>query len=423
MEEFERLLGPRTQIVAVAHVSNALGTINPVRRMIELAHAQGAVVLVDGAQAAPHLADRRARARLRLLRPLRPQALRAHRASACSTARQALLEAMPPYQGGGDMILSVTFEKTTYNELPYKFEAGTPEHRGRDRLRGGPRLRDRDRPRPHRRPRARPARRTRPSGCSEVPGLRIIGTAPDKAAVVSFVLEGVHPHDIGTVLDYEGVAVRTGHHCAQPVMDRFGLPATARASMAVYNTRDEIDVLVRGLRARCGRCSSDVAPARAVPGGDPGPQPQAAELRRAARGHPPGRRLQPAVRRPGHGVRAPGRRRGRGRELPGRGLLDLHRLGLDDDGEREGQDAARRRRRCSSASTSLVTRDSAAPRREVDPELGKLAVFSGVCEFPVRVKCASLPWHTLKAALEGDDRPVSTEVSESSSGDAGGHAR
>jgi cysteine desulfurase/selenocysteine lyase len=245
MEEFERLLSPRTKIVAVAHVSNALGTVNPVRRMAELAHAQGAVVLVDGAQAAPHLAVD--------VKALDADfyVLSAHKIYGPSGVgvlygRQALLEAMPPWQGGGDMILSVTFEKTTYNELPYKFEAGTPNIAGviafgaaldyvaaigLDRI---------------------AAYEHELLGYAtkrllEIPGLRIIGTARDKAAVVSFVLVDAHPHDIGTILDYEGVAVRTGHHCAQPVMDRYGLPATARASMAFYNTKEEIDVLVKGL--------------------------------------------------------------------------------------------------------------------------------------------------------------------------------
>jgi cysteine desulfurase/selenocysteine lyase len=245
MEEFERLLSARTRIVAVAHVSNALGTVNPVPRMAELAHAQGAVILVDGAQAAPHLAvDVKAL-------DVDFYVLSAHKIYGPSGVgvlygKQALLEAMPPWQGGGDMILSVTFEKTTYNELPYKFEAGTPNIAGvigfgaaidyvtkvgldliaayeHDLL-------------------AYATRRL-----LEIPGLRIIGTAADKAAVVSFVLADAHPHDIGTILDYEGVAVRTGHHCAQPVMDRYGLAATARASLAFYNTTEEIDVLVKGL--------------------------------------------------------------------------------------------------------------------------------------------------------------------------------
>jgi len=245
MEEFERLLSPRTRIVAVAHVSNALGTVNPVRRMAELAHAKGAVILVDGAQAAPHLAvDVKAL-------DVDFYVLSAHKIYGPSGVgvlygRQALLEAMPPWQGGGDMILSVTFEKTTYNELPYKFEAGTPNIAGV--IAFGAAIDyvtaiGLDRIAAHEHELLAYATRR----LLEIPGLRIIGTAPDKAAVVSFVLADAHPHDIGTILDYEGVAVRTGHHCAQPVMDRYGLPATARASLALYNTTDEIDVLVKGL--------------------------------------------------------------------------------------------------------------------------------------------------------------------------------
>ena len=245
MDEFERWLGPRTKLVAVAHVSNALGTINPVRRIIELAHARGVPVLIDGAQAAPHLAlDVRAL-------DCDFYALSSHKMYGPTGVgvlygKRDLLEAMPAWQGGGDMILSVTFEKTTYNDLPYRFEAGTPNIAGviglgaavdyltgvglakvaaheHDLLTYGT------------------------ARLPEVPGLRLVGTAPEKAAVLSFVIEGVHPHDIGTVLDYEGIAVRTGHHCAQPVMDRYGIPATTRASMGLYNTREEIDVLVRGL--------------------------------------------------------------------------------------------------------------------------------------------------------------------------------
>jgi cysteine desulfurase / selenocysteine lyase len=245
MDEFESLLSPRTKLVAVAHVSNALGTVNPVRRMIERAHARGAAVLIDGAQAVPHL-------------PVDVRALdcdfyafSSHKMYGPSGVgvlygKKALLEAMPPWQGGGDMILSVTFEKTTYNELPYKFEAGTPNIAGviglgaavdwltavgldkvaaheHDLLLYGT------------------------QALREVPGLRLVGTAAEKAAVLSFVIDGVHPHDIGTVLDYEGIAVRTGHHCAQPVMDRYCIPATTRASFALYNTREEVDALVKGL--------------------------------------------------------------------------------------------------------------------------------------------------------------------------------
>ena len=245
LEEMERLIGPRTRLLAFAHVSNALGTVNPVKRMVEMAHARGVPVLIDGAQAAPHL-----RVDVRGL-DCDFYALSSHKLYGPSGVgvlygKAAHLQAMPPYQGGGDMILSVTFEKTTYNELPYKFEAGTPNIAGviglgaaldwveglgheaiaaheLDLLEYGTRR------------------------LLEVPGVRLIGTAREKTGVLSFVLEGVHPHDIGTVLDYEGIAVRTGHHCAQPVMDRYGVPATARASLAVYNTREEIDVLVRAL--------------------------------------------------------------------------------------------------------------------------------------------------------------------------------
>jgi cysteine desulfurase / selenocysteine lyase len=246
MDELERLVSPRTKIVAVSHVSNALGTVSPVKRMAEIAHAAGAVILVDGAQAVPHL-----RVDVRAL-DCDFYAMSSHKLYGPSGVgvlygRQRILEAMPPYQGGGDMILSVTFEKTTYNELPYKFEAGTPNIAGVIGLGAaidyvtGIGL---ERIAAHEHDLLAYATER----LSAVPGLRIVGTAAGKAAVISFVLEGVHPHDIGTVLDYEGVAIRTGHHCAQPVMDRYCLPATARASFAVYNTRHEVDVLVHGLQ-------------------------------------------------------------------------------------------------------------------------------------------------------------------------------
>ena len=245
LDELERLVSPRTRLVAVGHVSNALGTVNPVRRIVELAHAQGVPVLVDGAQGVPHL-------------PVDVQALgcdfyafSGHKAFGPSGigvlwGRASLLESMPPWQGGGDMILSVTFEKTTYNAIPYKFEAGTPNIAGTIALAaaldylsgiGMERIAAYE----------HELLAYAHEALGTVPGLRFIGTAKEKAGVVSFVLEGVHPHDMGTVLDYEGVAIRTGHHCAQPVMERFGVPATARASLALYNTRGEVDALVRGL--------------------------------------------------------------------------------------------------------------------------------------------------------------------------------
>jgi cysteine desulfurase / selenocysteine lyase len=245
MDEYEALLSDRTRMVAVVHVSNALGTVNPIRTMVDLAHARGVPVLVDGAQAVAHMA-------------VDVQALdcdfyafSGHKAFGPTGigvlyGKAALLESMPPYQGGGDMIRSVSFEETSYNVRPYKFEAGTPHIAGAvglaaaldyvsavghdrihayedDLLAYGTAL------------------------LSRVPGLRLTGTAADKASVLAFVMEGVHPHDIGTVLDRQGIAIRTGHHCCQPLMDRLGVAATARASLALYNTRAELDALATAL--------------------------------------------------------------------------------------------------------------------------------------------------------------------------------
>jgi cysteine desulfurase/selenocysteine lyase len=245
LEQYAALLSPRTRIVAMGHVSNALGTVNPVREIVEQAHARGAVVLIDGAQAVPHLAvdvqaldcDFYVFSSHKMYGPTGVGVL---------YGRPSLLEAMPPYQGGGDMIASVTFEKTLYNVVPYKFEAGTPNIGGVvgfgaavDYLMAI----DRDGALAHED--AVLAYAT--SRVREIPGARIIGEARHKTGVLSFLLEGVHPHDAGTILDREGVAVRTGQHCAQPVMDRYGITATIRASLGVYNTREEIDVLVRAL--------------------------------------------------------------------------------------------------------------------------------------------------------------------------------
>ena len=246
LDEYQRLLTERTRIVAVAHVSNALGTVNPVRRMAELAHAKGIVILVDGAQAVPHFpvdvreldCDFYVFSSHKMFGPTGVGIL---------YGRERLLEAMPPYQGGGDMIRSVTFEKTLFNDLPYKFEAGTPNIA--DGIAFGAALGfveglDWIAVAEYERDLLEYAERT----LRAIDGVTIIGTAAEKAGVVSFVLEGVHPHDIGTVLDQSGVAVRTGHHCAQPVMQRFGIPATARASFALYNTRSEVDALAAALR-------------------------------------------------------------------------------------------------------------------------------------------------------------------------------
>jgi cysteine desulfurase/selenocysteine lyase len=246
MAAFERLLGPRTRIVAVSHVSNALGTINPVARMVELAHAAGAVVLIDGAQAAPHL-----RVDVRAL-GCDFYAFSGHKvygpsATGALYGREALLAAMPPWQGGGDMIASVSFEKSTWNELPYKFEAGTPNIAGIIGLGAAIDWVERtgiDKVAAHEHELLEHGTRL----LSELPGVRLVGTAREKAGVLSFVIDGVHPHDAGTVLDHEGIAVRTGHHCAQPVMERYGIPATTRASLACFNTRQELDALAAGVR-------------------------------------------------------------------------------------------------------------------------------------------------------------------------------
>jgi cysteine desulfurase/selenocysteine lyase len=246
LEEFEKLLGPRTKVVAVSHVSNALGTIDPLKRMVAMAHARGIPVVVDGAQAVPHLAvdvqdldaDFYAFSGHKMYGPTGIGVL---------YGKHALLDAMPPYQGGGDMISSVTFEKTTYNKLPHKFEAGTPDMAGVAGLKAAIEYMNGigiAKIAAHEHELLEYATEV----VGALPGVRLIGTAREKASVLSFVLDEVHPHDIGTILDQEGIAVRTGHHCAQPVMERFGIPATVRASFAVYNTRAEVDALARGIR-------------------------------------------------------------------------------------------------------------------------------------------------------------------------------
>jgi cysteine desulfurase/selenocysteine lyase len=246
LDEYKDLLTERTRIVAVVHVSNALGTINPVAEMIRLAHQRGIPVLIDGAQAVAHTAvdvqaldcDFYACSGHKMLGPTGIGVL---------YGKAALLEKMPPYQSGGDMISSVTFERTLYNTLPYKFEAGTPNIAdavglataidyltavGLDRIAAH----------------EHDLVTYGTEALSRVPGLRMTGTAVEKAGILAFVLEDVHPHDIGTILDRAGIAIRTGHHCCQPLMDRLGVPATARASLALYNTREEIDALAAALR-------------------------------------------------------------------------------------------------------------------------------------------------------------------------------
>lgn len=245
-DEYLKLLERHPKIVAFGHASNALGTINPVKAMTQAAHDAGAVVLIDGAQGVPHSivdvqdigCDFYAFSGHKVYGPTGIGAL---------YGREALLEAMPPYQGGGDMILSVSFEKTTYNALPYKFEAGTPNIEGVVGLAaaldyvGGVGIENIT---AHEQELLHYAT----ARLQELDGIRLIGTAREKASVISFTLEGVHPHDIGTILDQEGIAIRTGHHCAQPLMMRFNVPATGRASFGMYNTKEEADALVAGLR-------------------------------------------------------------------------------------------------------------------------------------------------------------------------------
>lgn len=245
LEEFEALLSEKTKFVGVVYVSNALGTVNPVKQIVEMAHKVGAVVLLDSAQAAPHLKIDVQDLDCDFL-SISPHKMCGPTGIGALYAKAELLEKMPPFKGGGDMILSVTFEKTIYNEVPFKFEAGTPNiagviglgaaidymmdigldviaaHESELLAYGTDALRS-------------------------VPGLQMIGTADVKAGVMGFVMDAAHPHDIGQILDGEGVAIRAGHHCAQPVMKHFGIPATARASIAFYNTKDDIDVLIKAL--------------------------------------------------------------------------------------------------------------------------------------------------------------------------------
>lgn len=244
--ELHKMLTPRVKLLAIAHVSNALGTVNPIKKIIDCAHSKNIPVLIDGAQAVPHMkvdvqelgADFYTLSGHKMFGPMGIGVL---------YGKRDLLEAMPPYQGGGDMISSVTFEKTTYNRLPFKFEAGTPDVAGAIGLGaaigylsaiGMDNIAEYE----------HELLAYAMERVAAIPGVRLIGTAKQKAGVLSFLIDGVHPHDVGTILDQEGIAIRTGHHCAQPIMDRFGIPATARASFAFYNTKEEVDALARGIR-------------------------------------------------------------------------------------------------------------------------------------------------------------------------------
>ncbi|NTX05181.1 cysteine desulfurase [Myxococcus sp. CA040A] len=245
LDAVDALLTEKTRILAVTHVSNALGTVNPVKELTRRAHAKGIPVLVDGAQSVTHFpvdvqdlgCDFYALSGHKLFGPTGIGVL---------YGRLERLEPMPPYQGGGDMILSVTMEKITYNRVPHRFEAGTPNLEGAVGLAAAIRyLQDLGLDAIAEHDRALMAYATQ--ALESVPGLRLVGTAREKAGVLSFTLEDIHPHDVGTILDREGICIRTGHHCAQPVMQHFKLPATARASLALYNTREDVDALVRGL--------------------------------------------------------------------------------------------------------------------------------------------------------------------------------
>jgi cysteine desulfurase/selenocysteine lyase len=244
-EEYEKLLSPKTKIVGITHLSSALGTINPIEKYIKLAHDAGAKVLIDGAQSVPHIkvdvqaldCDFFAFSGHKVYGPTGIGVL---------YGKREILEAMPPYQGGGDMISSVTFEKTLYNALPYKFEAGTPHIEGAIGLGSAIDWLESvgiDAVAAHEHDLLEYAT----SKLLEIDGLKIYGEAKEKGAIISFTLEGIHPHDIGTILDQDGVAIRTGHHCVQPLMDRYCIPATARASLACYNTHEEIDALAKSI--------------------------------------------------------------------------------------------------------------------------------------------------------------------------------
>lgn len=245
-EEFEKMVSEKTKFISIVYVSNSLGTINPIKDMIRYAHQFNIPVLVDAAQAVNHLkvdvldldCDFLAFSGHKIYGPTGTGVL---------YGKVELLEAMPPYQGGGDMISKVTFEETTFNELPHKFEAGTPDIAGAIGLGAAIEYVNKigiENIKAHEHNLLEYATKQ----ITDVPGLRIIGTAKEKTSVLSFVLENIHPHDIGTFLDFEGVAIRTGHHCTQPLMQRYGIPATSRASFAMYNTKEEVDVLVTGLK-------------------------------------------------------------------------------------------------------------------------------------------------------------------------------
>jgi len=442
LDELEKLLGPRTKMVSVAHVSNVLGTVNPVARIIEMAHARGIAVLVDGAQSMPHMkidvqaldCDFFAFSGHKMYGPSGIGAL---------YGKRALLEEMPPYQGGGEMISSVTFEKTVFNDLPYKFEAGTPSiadgvalgatidylnQIGIDNIAAY----------------ERELLEYATAELARVPGLRIIGTAAEKSGVISFVLEGIHPHEIGTILDIEGIAIRTGHHCAQPLMERYGLAATARASLAMYNTKHEIGALVGGLQkviehqrvsipwsvppepeadsvADIPEEPVEEEPVEVEPPPALGPYPSDEEVLSSSNLR---ELYSDMIKDHGYKPRNFRRQDDANHQARGQNPLcgDQLTVYLNVDRGRI-KDVSFLGKGCaiSTASASIMTQTLKGKTLEeaeqifqqfhklltlgLDPNgseeaLGKLMVFSGVRKFPVRVKCATLPWHTLHAALE-----------------------
>ena len=403
MDLVDSLLTDRTKIVAVVHVSNSLGTINPITTIVEKAHARGIPVLVDGAQAVAHMpvdvqalgCDFYAMSGHKLFGPTGIGVL---------WGRLPLLETMPPYQGGGDMISAVTFKKTTYNVVPNKFEAGTPNIAGSvglgaaiDYLNGIDFA-------------AMQAYEDEllaygTKALTAVPGIRMVGTASKKASILSFVMEDVHPHDIGTILDQEGVAIRTGHHCTQPLMERLCVPATARASLALYNTKEEIDALVGALaRVREIFALMDLRELYQEVILDHNKRPRNFRVpdpvNRKAEGYNPlcGDKITVFLYVEGDMIKD--------LAFQGTGCAISKASASMMTDELKGKTL----READAFFEKFHTMLTAPATSEVEMDaLGKLAVLSGVREYPMRVKCASLAWHTLKAAMKAEHEVVSTE--------------
>ena len=392
--EVEALMNPRTRLFAFAHVSNALGTVLPVRRLVAAAKARGITTLVDGAQAVPHMAGRRAGARTAISTPSPATRSTGPPASACCTGAKQLLEKMPPWQGGGDMILSVSFKKTTYNALPYKFEAGTPNISGAIGLGrrrglsgalgfGGRRMRTNT-----------PCSPYATETLSKIDGLRIVGTARDKASLVSFVVAGVHPHDLGTILDEDGVAIRTGHHCAMPVMDYLQIAGHGPGVVCLLQHLRGNRPLERCHWARPQDICLKPGPhgtQRPVSRCDPRSQSHTAKFRRVgARGCHCGR-IQPSVRRSPHRARQNGRRTDFRHSLRGTGLRHFHGFGIPDDRSGEGQEPHRRLGIVRACSSQLLTDD--APRRATSwANWRRYPAFASIRPASNARACAGIRW-------------------------------